>query len=409
MAKPKIRKKQHVPPMGGYKKFINDMMNYINANYEHNDAPFSNAEKRNIYELRLQLRRPEAANKLISVKEINKLYAHIKHLQQKKKTKIGNKLISTYDMLLFYSYVDAITKRAKKEFGDNHIAYTSLNEHLGKAFQGFYTYYLLDIYSAITRISSPTFKYYGATTRIGTFVKDDLRLELITSVTGIPAQKKHINFKGNFRPAYRLGSINAQTYFEWYQIGAEKLPDTIRKNHTDYSFYIQAHAINRLKERLDLLDKQSINYTLWENTTTRNDFITHKHYTLIPVKVHQIRVGYFVIDVVDNMLIIKTFLFITHSCTPEGDKLKELTGLGKSDISYWKIDRLSTFVKLDEEKYPRLMQLFTDAGMKGLAQLKDKAFDIESIQTANLDKLREYLENNHSYQTAKEEEVCIHV
>ncbi|MBS2213195.1 hypothetical protein KEM09_17410 [Carboxylicivirga mesophila] len=46
--------------------------------------------------------------------------------------------------------------------------------------------------------------------------------------------------------------------------------------------------------------------------------------------------------------------------------------------------------------------------MKDLAQLKDKAFDIESIQTANLDKLREYLENSHSYQAAKEEEVVIH-
>lgn len=384
------------------------MMNYMSINYELHDVQLTNAEKRDMYALRLQLRRPEATNKLISVKEINKLFAHIKQLQHKKKTNVGNKLISTYEMLLFYSYMNTITKRAKKELGENHIDYKSLNENVGNTFKGFYTFYLLDVFSAITRISNPTFKYYGATTRIGTFVKDDLRLELITSVSGIPAQKKQINFNGNYRPAYRLGSLNVQTYFKWCQIEAEKLPDTMQKNYTEYSFYIQSHAINRMKERLDLMDKESVNYTIWENTTSKTNFITHRQYTLILVRVYGIRVGYFVVEPIDDMLIIKTFLFITHSCTPEGDKLKVLTGLGKSDISYWKIDRLSTFVNLDEEKYPNLMQLFTDAGMQDLAQLKDKNFDIESIQDANLDRLKEYLNNSHQYKNASEEDVLIH-
>lgn len=408
MAKNKNRKKKVTPPNGGYKKFINDMMDYMNANYELNDTPFTNAEKRDIYELRLQLRRPEAANKLVSVKEINKLYAHIKHLQHKKKTNVGAKVLSTYEMLLFYSYMNTITKRTKKVFGKNHTEYISMNELVGDAFKGFYTFYLLDVFSAITRISSPTFKYYGATTRIGTFVKDDLRLELITSLSGIPAQKKHIKLNGNFRPAYRLGKINAQTYFEWCQIKAETLPDSIQKKHSEYSFYIQSHAINRMKERLDLLDSESVNYTIWESTVSKPLFIRHKHYTLLAVKVHGIRIGYFVVEPIDDILIIKTFLFITHSCTPEGDKLKENTGLGKSDISYWKIDRLSTFVNLDKEKYPKLMQLFTDAGMKDLSQLKDKDFDIDSIQDANLNKLRDYLVNSQQYKEAKEEDVVIH-
>ena len=43
------------------------------------------------------------------------------------------------------------------------------------------------------------------------------------------------------------------------------------------------------------------------------------------------------------------FVSITHNFSPEGDKLKEISGLGKHDISYWRIDRLSTFVNLDGE------------------------------------------------------------
>jgi hypothetical protein len=54
------------------------------------------------------------------------------------------------------------------------------------------------------------------------------------------------------------------------------------------------------------------------------------------------------------------------------------------------------------------MQLFTNAGMKDLALLKEKDFDIKSIQTANLDKLREYLNNSLNYKNADEEDVVIH-
>ncbi|WP_430812189.1 MULTISPECIES: hypothetical protein [unclassified Carboxylicivirga] len=55
------------------------------------------------------------------------------------------------------------------------------------------------------------------------------------------------------------------------------------------------------------------------------------------------------------------------------------------------------------------MQLFTEAGMKDLAQLKNKTFDIESIQTSNLDKLKQYLDNSRTYKAAKEEEFTIRV
>jgi hypothetical protein len=72
-------------------------------------------------------------------------------------------------------------------------------------------------------------------------------------------------------------------------------------------------------------------------------------------------------------------------------RLRKLTGLGKEDITYWKIDRLSTFVKLKEEKYPGLIELFCKAGLEQLMELKNKEFTIDSMQTANLDGLTEYI------------------
>jgi hypothetical protein len=410
MAKSKKRKKKVTPPCGGYKKFINDMMNYIHTNYEHEDRSFSPQEKRLIYDCRLQLRRPEAANLLVNVKEIDKIYKNIKKLHHKKKHAISDrKTLSTYEVLLFHSYMRAIEERYKKELGLGHVKYLGMKEAVGSAFKAFLGFYILDIFATVTRLSNPMYKYYGITTRLANLVNDDLRLEMTTSVSGIPAQKKRIKYDGHYRPAYRLGKAVENTGFEWITYQLENLPKSFSKKYSAYHLYIQAHAINRLKERLDLLDAESINYTIWEATVSKVEIIRHKQYTLLPVKVHHIRIGYFVIEPIEDMLIIKTFLFITHNCTPEGDKLKEITGLGKSDISYWKIDRLSTFINLDEEKYPKMMRLFTDAGMKDLTQLKDKEFDIESIQTSNFDKLRQYLENSRQYKNAKEEDVVIHV
>ncbi|MBI9035566.1 MAG: hypothetical protein JEZ03_13965 [Bacteroidales bacterium] len=60
-------------------------------------------------------------------------------------------------------------------------------------------------------------------------------------------------------------------------------------------------------------------------------------------------------------------------------------------MTYWKIDRLSTFIGMNEEKYPKLTQLFCDAGMGELFQLKDKEFDIDNLQEANMDGLRDCL------------------
>ncbi|WP_439185318.1 hypothetical protein [Carboxylicivirga taeanensis] len=55
------------------------------------------------------------------------------------------------------------------------------------------------------------------------------------------------------------------------------------------------------------------------------------------------------------------------------------------------------------------MQLFTKAGIQNLAQLKHKTFDIESIQSSNLDKLKQYLENSRTYKAAMEEVIAVRV
>ncbi|HKL31168.1 MAG TPA: hypothetical protein VJ919_01470, partial [Tangfeifania sp.] len=128
-----------------------------------------------------------------------------------------------------------------------------------------------------------------------------------------------------------------------------------------------------------------------ENTHTITQFEFYKGYVLLPVMLYDVKVGYLMAKVVKDKVLFRTFLFITHNFSPEGDKLKEISGLGKYDISYWHIDRLSTFVNLDGEKYKELLDLFQKAGIKNFEQLKEKGFDIDNLQTVNLDGLMNYI------------------
>jgi hypothetical protein len=93
----------------------------------------------------------------------------------------------------------------------------------------------------------------------------------------------------------------------------------------------------------------------------------------------------------------RTFLFITHNCTPEGDKLKQVTGLQKEDMKYWKIDRLSTFVNLNDKKYPGISNLFKTAGLEDLLHLKDKSFDVNKMQEANLDGFLKFMHKENVF------------
>jgi hypothetical protein len=155
--------------------------------------------------------------------------------------------------------------------------------------------------------------------------------------------------------------------------------------------YIQSHALKRFRERLDVLNSDAINYLLWENTHTIEKIEVYRGFLLHPIKLFDIKIGYLVGKIVDDKLLFSTFLFITHSCCPEGDQLKKNTGLGKQDISYWHIDRLSTFINLKEENYPQLIRLFDEAGMGDVKELKNKKFDIDSLQDANLEALMHYI------------------
>jgi hypothetical protein len=105
-------------------------------------------------------------------------------------------------------------------------------------------------------------------------------------------------------------------------------------------------------------------------------FCNSSHDMLIEYRIFGTKAGYFVVDVVDGIVIVKTFLFLTNNGTPEGALLWKNTGLKMLDKKYLAIDKLSTFITSDIVKNEQINKIFTDAGCESLLELHSKINDI---------------------------------
>lgn len=171
------------------------------------------------------------------------------------------------------------------------------------------------------------------------------------------------------RPAYEV-------CWGFTGLGAEKVtfdPAKLGLSANDHPaplpVYIQSHALNRIYERTDCMRDFVITNcifgSLYEGDFTRNG----KNSYLLPLIMLNKKVGYLVASVYQNVILVKTFLFITNNGTPEGNMLATLTKLNKLDKAYLAIDKLSTFYASDIADNPEVKKLFIEAGCADLFDL----------------------------------------
>lgn len=149
--------------------------------------------------------------------------------------------------------------------------------------------------------------------------------------------------------------------------------------------YIQTHALNRIIERVDSI-LFGITFglsTIWIMSSPNVRKVGSNSF-LIDVVVCDLKLGYYVACVIDGVVLIKTFLFVTSSSTPEGRKLDTLTGLKKLDKQFLGIDRLSTYLALDVNKSPELISIFKEAGLEELLKINKEVFSTLSKLTPEI-------------------------
>lgn len=262
-----------------------------------------------------------------------------------------------------------------------------------KLYELVYQWYGRLMLQFIMSSSNPKTKYYAYTSSIEKVEVRPFYMAYSSSIMVHNAQSTMLKIHGIYRPVFRLGKTDIKVHFKWISISSSLVGNYYKGKEKELGVYIQSHALNRLAERLDIIDESSLNFYLNLRMEEIDAFEFYRDYLLFPfIIAKNVKVGYFVANVVGDKLVFRTFLFVTHSCTPEGDKLKEITGLQKSDIKYWQFDRLSTFTLANVDANPALHNLLKEVGIDDLIKLKKYMTNSENLQDSLAGELMAYIE-----------------
>ena len=191
---------------------------------------------------------------------------------------------------------------------------------------------------------------------------------------------KTINVKidGISRPALRLGWADFMVGMNWITLKPSLLNIKGMSDDKPMEVYIQSHAIRRFSERTDGIYNFIAQYNIYLSFVEPKVICDSKNNLLIEYRILDSKAGYFRFDIVGNIIVIRTFLFLTNSGTPEGDLLERNTGLKVLDREYLAIDKLSAFMSSDIGKNEQVNKIFSDAGCQSLFELYEK---LETICT----------------------------
>lgn len=220
-------------------------------------------------------------------------------------------------------------------------------------------------------------------------------------------QKKALLIDGKRRPVFRLGWPNWTGKVDYQDLDTSLVGNLYKGNKAVLDIYIQSHAIRRFHERLDCLPLTFINTSMMLSFKYEKDVQVFKNKILFPYSYYGIILGYFLADIIEDTVVIRTFLFITHHHTPEGQKLERLMGLNKNDISYWKIDRLDTFMTSSLKEDDALMEIFDQAGLAGLFEMDEVDLNESIVSRYDWSALEEYIVKGQVEQEDVWEEDCV--
>src|SRR5262249_45879776 len=167
-------------------------------------------------------------------------------------------------------------------------------------------------------------------------------------------------------------------------------------DETGYPVYIQSHAAEWWGKRLP---QPVVFYECFSDSLMEPECRPGKGDSfLVAYRFWSQRMGYFACERIQDLILIRTFLFLTMQGTPESDRLRRRLRLQRPDIEENQLDELETFLLSDLCRDPELVTLFTECGCGHLFDLAHYVahsaahFGFEEfVPRANAEQLRKYL------------------
>ncbi|MDR1274025.1 MAG: hypothetical protein LBK12_05695 [Odoribacteraceae bacterium] len=203
----------------------------------------------------------------------------------------------------------------------------------------------------------------------------DYRHHQIVTIGTLPLDTRHVTIEGERRLVSLVGELvylnhNVPSVLP-LEVPFERLRIPGAAPGEKATLYIQQHAIDRIMTRayyghfpgtVPMLISRSL-------AEEREIIPSGKDRYLIACHHDDLKIGYFLASHVDDLLIIRTFLLITHNGTPEGRRLEQLTGLQKRDKTFLALDDLRSLAHSDIIDDEDVRRIFIEAGCKSLLEL----------------------------------------
>ena len=147
--------------------------------------------------------------------------------------------------------------------------------------------------------------------------------------------------------------------------------------------FVTKHALLRLEQRLPLRGHESLLHNMLIDSFDSPEVIPcdDRKY-LVEAKLGHHAVGYFVAAILPQLVLVKTFLFLTMHGTPVSDCLRQKLGLHRADIERYRLDDFFTLLTAtDIASDPLLSRVLTECGCGHLINflnLKNQSEWIES-------------------------------
>jgi hypothetical protein len=265
---------------------------------------------------------------------------------------------------------------------------------------------LLEILNNLSLINLDFHKpmiYFDFDSKMASGGRVNLQCELI--IKSINPEIAHLELNKECRPLIRIGFPNGFDKIAWISIKPSDLNVVNTFAQIPHDVYIQSHALNRMNERLDCIDHLMLMnfFQLSLTFKPRMCFDIYKN-MMLEFCLGGIKVGYMPFEIMDGKIVIKTFLFITASSTPEGAMLEKYSGLNKAEMKYLGIDKLSTFINSDIDKNKELQVFLRKTGCQNLIDLHigyRKGF-IDTGNSQNLIKMMDLIGKNKDFQKESE-------
>lgn len=172
------------------------------------------------------------------------------------------------------------------------------------------------------------------------------------------------------RPLYRVPKEMGCGGIEWLSWHDAELG--LEDRGREYPVFVQSHALRQLQKRMNFAPAAPY-LEAWLSDALSSPRIVERdgRDLLVEQRLKEHRVGYLIVTPLPEMVVVRTFLFLTMEGTPEARLLKRRLRLTRRDVDWLGLSELSAFTQTDLRSDPVVRPLLEKCGCGHLFELDD--------------------------------------